>query len=139
MQVQNKIQLSLTQLKPGDILYRPLLGWEIFRHYGNYAGSDWLGRHFVFEHGKDKNVRVVPFEDFSQGKTVQCKPISHQDSPAALERMKRHLQEQKPYDPIINNCEHLSTDVATGKRESVQVFLSVLAIAGIFLAIAMRK
>ena len=53
-------------LKPGDKVIRSIDGIPFLLHYGNYAGRDYLGTHWVFEHGKGGICRLTKWIDFSK-------------------------------------------------------------------------
>lgn len=127
--------VPFSDLQPGDLLYRSLKGFEIFEHWGNYAGRDYLSRHWVFEHVKGGGCRLSLFDDFAIGYAVKAEKIEDSQRFEAVNRMRELLANPRGYDVLDFNCEHASRYIGRGKKESKQVgsaFLALGALAFLF-------
>lgn len=134
------ISIPITDLKPGDMMYRSLKDVVIFDHWGNFAGTDVLGRFWVFEHGKGGSCRLSLFDEFSKGYDAKCERISDEHRPIAVNRMRELLASPKDYDVLGFNCEHASRYVASGVKESKQVITVVLILLfGLITFLALRN
>lgn len=131
-------QIDVHELLPGDILSRSLIGTSIFRHYGCFAGRDWYGRHWVFEHTKDKRPELVLFEDFARGYEVRYERIKNAQRSFAMSRMRSLLDNPKKYDELGFNCEHATRFIAEGNPYSLQVQRTVI-LSAILLFISLVK
>jgi hypothetical protein len=119
---------TVADLRPGDKLFRSVVGVEFLNHWGNYAGLDWLGRHWVFEHGKGGTCRLSLFDDFAKNYQVRFERILDSDRDLALIRMKELLDSPREYDLLGFNCQHASNYVGTGDAQSGQVALGAAAL-----------
>ncbi len=133
LQVGNMRSISsIYKLKPGDVLFRQLVGVLIMRHYGCFAGFDWRGKPWVFEHSEGVNSRLVPWEVFAMGYQVYVEKIADAARPAAVARMRELLETPREYHRLKFNCESAKNYVIKGDPYSIQSLMVVLVVgAGI--------
>lgn len=127
------ITIPLPDLRPGDMLYRPLIDMEIFDHWGNYAGRDLFGQEWIFEHCNGGVCKLSRFDEFSKGYKVNFERIDDSIRVSAIERMKSLLVNPKDYDLINFNCEHAANYIAKGKSESKQIGLIMASLCILFI------
>lgn len=96
-------KIQLNDLKTGDILFRPVIAFELLIQYGNYVGQDQTGRHWVVEHIKDGSCRLSLYEEFSKGYPVKVERIDDSERPAIIVKMRELLSNPSDYDSLLSN------------------------------------
>lgn len=85
---------------------------------------------------QERGVCLVSFAEFAHGHQVSVRfelPATLHE--LAMQRLSVLLQERKPYDLILNNCEMFARQAVLQKPESPQVFLwFILSVLGVLLA-----
>lgn len=104
----------------GDILWRRK---GALTHYGVA-----LGPHVVLDIVPGGPPRVVFLEQFADGNPVGVRQPHPEDRPAILARARRAEAEQRAYDPVAFNCEHLKNLVVSGRPHSETVATIALAL-----------
>ncbi|WP_230457483.1 hypothetical protein [Leptospira santarosai] len=111
------------------------IGWEISRpkglginHTGVIFGLDEFGQLLIIHNHPETNIAIVDLEIFLNG-------YSHYDlrSPSIpLQRIQRNIiraiRENKKYDAMTNNCQHFSSFVIDGEKESKDLQAYTIAI-----------
>ena len=111
----------------GDLLSRRK---GALTHYGIA-----LGPHGVLEIVPGGPARVVFLDQFADGNPVGLRRPRPDDRPAILARARQAGEDQRLYNPITFNCEHLKNLVLSGKPYSETVLaiaLGLLAGVGIW-------
>lgn len=103
--------------------------------FGSHEGV-LLPSGFVVHLTQERGICLVTMEEFARGHKVSVLfelPQEHHE--AAMRRLTSLLQENKPYDLVLNNCEMFARNVLLQKPESPQVLLWFLvAVAGLLAA-----
>ena len=122
--------INVYRLKPGDPIWRSVDGIPFLTHYGCFAGFDYLGRPWAFEHTKGANSQLIPFDKFAKGYQVFSEPIEDTERPAAIMRMRELLTNPRQYDELAFHCEHAKNYITEGKAYSPQSMI-IFALFGI--------
>jgi len=126
-------------LKPGDEIVIPKSGWNIVQHHAVYLGFDHQGTDWIIENQVNAGVRLITADAFfaSVSQVNRIIPF-HGSNAERKELVKKALRSVgKPYDLINYNCQHFTSELRTGKRESYQlqnaaaVFIGVLLVGAL--------
>lgn len=121
-------------LKPGDEIIVPKSNFNIIQHHALYLGYDEYGTHWMIHNNAGIGVSLITVNDFFK----QCHQINQIIRFKGTNYERRQLIEKslkrigKPYNLIVYNCEHFTSEIKTGKSTSKQV---ELLFSGIFAAI----
>lgn len=137
--------VSKHDLQPGDhlLVRRHSI---LYSHHGIYVGDEQV-IHF-YEDMKNFNSRIVltSLDKFLKNGNLRRKIYKHRSNPQIIVDRAYSLLNNRGYDLIENNCEHMATWCVTGKKESNQVnrFFaiagsSIVAFAGAGIALLSRK
>ncbi|MGK0269427.1 MAG: hypothetical protein ACI88H_000058 [Cocleimonas sp.] len=82
-----------------------------------------MGEQLVLHTSPDKNTHVSTVEEFSEGEKL-VKKTSINATQAIVDRINSRLSANFKYS-VFNNCEHLASEVLTGKPTSAQLTTSL--------------
>ena len=107
---------------PGDMLSRRA---GPVTHYGTV-----MNPHQVLDIVPGRRPRVVPLEQFADGKPVSLHRPHANALPTILARTLQATESQSPYNIFTFNCEHLKNFIHSGKpySETVQAVLGLLVV-----------
>lgn len=116
---------------PGDKLTRPK---GVFTHTGIYTGYDR-----VFHSTPERGPHISSLDEFAAGKLVTVHPANDADRPAILARVRSELERQQQYDPVFNNCQHVSSRAEVGHATSEDLMAIALITTMLILAFLMSR
>lgn len=125
-------------LKPGDEIVVPKSNWNFIQHHAIYIGYDRLGTHWIIDNNVNEGVRLITVDTFFS-QVIQINAINRfkgtNDERKAL--VKKALASiGQPYSLIDFNCQHFTSEILTGKRESYQVQnIAAVAIITLFIGL----
>ena len=105
--------MSILTLLPGDLLSIPKN--KIITHRGVHL---WEG--LVLQNTPEKGEHIVDFHSFSNGAPVTIHRTNLAPNIIA-QRVSERLQKRRPYNAVLNNCEHTTTAIVDGFAWSMQV------------------
>ncbi len=115
--------MTILTLFPGDLLSIPKNPFVIHRGVHLWGG-------LVLQNTPEKGEHIVDFNSFSNGAHVTVNRTN-----LAPELIARRLSERwghrRPYNAVLNNCEHTTSAITDGFAWSIQVvvwFLVVLTV-----------
>jgi len=110
-------------LKPGDEIIVPKSGFNIIQHHALYLGYDEDGTDWIIENIISIGVRLIAADDFFH---INPK-INEIRRFVGTNAQRRQLVEKAlrevgaPYNLIVYNCQHFTSEMKTGKAQSKQV------------------
>ena len=123
----------------GDRLVHPIKGFPTAKHHGIFLGTDQFGNQWISENHKSKGVQVVPAESYiaEYGQIERIERFVGSDAERYFVVSRALSQAGKPYDLVINNCEHHASYAQNGISESKQVRNVFLGALGLIIAVAL--
>ncbi|MFA0960268.1 lecithin retinol acyltransferase family protein [Roseivirga sp. BDSF3-8] len=119
------------QLQPADSLVVAKKFNPLISHYAVYLGCNDEGTALIMEAYPGAGVRLMPLSRFAKIypriRRVERFSGTEQERSARLRQAMRKVG--RPYHLLKNNCEHLVTQVQTGKSRSRQVRRAITAAA----------
>lgn len=123
--------MNIINALPGDKLSRPK---GVFTHTGIYIGHDQ-----VFHSTPGRGPHISSLNEFAAGKLVTVDPANDADRPAILARVRSELERQQQYDPVFNNCQHVSSRAQVGHATSEDLIAITLLTTMLILAFMMSR
>lgn len=102
-----------SKLKSGDLLHRSK---GIVQHAGVYLGNE-----LVQHNQPEKGVVITSYSEYAEGKDVKIISISDTDKQPLVNRLQEIIGNDKRYQLLANNCEHVAHYVISGRKMSPQV------------------
>lgn len=121
-------------LEPGvyKISRRKLLGPGT--HYGVLILTRETAYTPVVLHKQLMGLRVVNATEFAHGHVVTLQqPVTGREASDAVQRARKILHENRPFNVFSSNCEHAANEVVAGRHESGQI--NLLGLGAVLLVI----
>lgn len=118
---------------PGDEIVVPKSNWNLVQHHAIYLGYDYNGIDWMIENNVNAGVRLITANDFF-GQVTQINAINPFKGTNAQRKalvQKALTSVGQPYSLINFNCQHFTSELLTGKRESYQVQYVATALAAL--------
>lgn len=118
----NKI-IKKYSIRPGDEIVVPKSNWNLVQHHAIYIGYDYNGTDWMIENNVNAGVRLITADDFFN-QVIQINAINRFKGTNAQRKalvQKALVSIGQPYSLINFNCQHFTSELLTGKRESYQV------------------
>lgn len=136
--------ITCNHIQPADAVVVKKQPFKLLDHYLVYLGKDNYGHVFIANY--TQGTRILREHDLAQFLTdfVPSRIVrfigNYIQRDAAVQRALSR-RDQSSYHLIVNNCEHFSTYVQTGKGESsqVQAISSGLVLTGLITASAAKQ
>ena len=106
--------VPVEQIPVGTLLSRPKLG-KLVTHFGIYYGNGQ-----VFENTITAGSRIVSFAEFAQREEVGIVSWPVLADWNLYRRIHAEIAANRPYDFLLNNCEHVVNRVLFGTATSSQ-------------------
>lgn len=127
-------------LQPADRIVEPIFQTGLSKHHVIYLGIDEHGIEWISENQKFVGVRLVKASEyFKENKQYKIQKFTdnYSERVSAVNRALAILG--KPYDLVLNNCEHYASYVQTGKAESQQTKNGLLLACGLLLFVMLAR
>lgn len=118
---------------PGDEIVVPKSNWNLVQHHAIYLGYDYNGIDWMIENNVNAGVRLITANDFF-GQVTQINAINpFKGTNAQRKALVQNALASvgQPYSLINFNCQHFTSELLTGKRESYQVQYVATALAAL--------
>lgn len=132
------------KLQPADAIIVKKEPFKLLDHYLIYLGKQHGVHIFIANYTKGtrilSQIELVKFsQEFTPNRIIRFNGNSIQRQSAVQRALAK--RDQSSYHLILNNCEHFSTYVQTGKSQSSQtkLFGSGLVVTGLITAAASKK
>lgn len=126
-------------LRPGDEIIVPKSKVNWIQHHALYLGYDENGTDLIIENSYGVGVRLITASDFFSmyPHVNEIRQFTGTDNDRLLLVQKALKSIGKPYNLIVYNCQHFTSEIKNGKKVSKQVEntlvgLGVLVIIGVF-------
>ena len=110
-------------LKAGDEIIVSKSGLNIVQHHALYLGFDEQGTDWIIENAYGVGVRLVTAESFFKVNPhineIRRFSGTNQERRQLVERALKKIG--KPYNMIVYNCQHFTSEVKTGMKRSRQI------------------
>jgi hypothetical protein len=116
--------MNILTLLPGDLLSIPKN--KVLTHRGVHL---WGG--LVLQNTPEKGEHIVDFYSFSKGAHVTVNRTNVAPELIAC-RLSERLQKRRPYNAVLNNCEHTTSAITDGFAWSIQVVVWILVGLAVF-------
>jgi len=110
-------------LTPGDEIVVPKSNWNLIQHHAIYIGFDYHGRHWIIDNNVTEGVRLIQVDTFfSQATKINAINRFQGTNTERKALVKKALASLgHPYSLIDFNCQHFTSELLTGRRQSYQV------------------
>lgn len=118
---------------PGDEIVVPKSNWNLVQHHAIYLGYDYNGIDWMIENNVNAGVGLITANDFF-GQVTQINAINpFKGTNAQRKALVQNALASvgQPYSLINFNCQHFTSELLTGKRESYQVQYVATALAAL--------